>query len=82
LNASIVGRVVTAPVEAAVHGLLDAAAGRLEHPGYRQCRNRHRQARPSAEQLTKAQDHQGVATTQQQGEQAVGEDAADDAVRS
>jgi hypothetical protein len=27
------GRVVAAPVEASVHGVLDAAAGRLEHGG-------------------------------------------------
>jgi len=58
------GGVVAAAVEAPVDRLLDAAAGRLEHPGHGQGGGGHDQAGVAAEQLAQSQHHGGVATTQ------------------
>jgi len=75
------GGVVAAPVEAPVDRGLDAAAGRLEHPGDRQRRGGHDQAGLPAEELAEPQDHPGVTQAEQDREQPVGERAADDAVQ-
>jgi len=72
---------VAAPVEAPVDRLLDAAAGRLEHRRCGQGGGGHHQAGLAAEQLPQPQDHPGVAATQQQREQPVGQGAADDPVQ-
>jgi hypothetical protein len=75
------GGVVAAPVEAPVDRGLDPPAGRLEHRGHGQGRGRHHQGGIPAQQLTQPENHQGIATAQQQREQSVGERAADDAVQ-
>jgi hypothetical protein len=70
-----------APVEAAVHGGLDAAAGRLEGGGHGQGGRGHGQAGALGQQPAQAEHDGGVAQAEQDGEQAVGQGAADNAVQ-
>jgi hypothetical protein len=59
------GGVVATPVEPSVHGLLDAAAGRVEQCGHGQGRGGNHDARALREEPAQAQHHRGVATQQQ-----------------
>jgi hypothetical protein len=72
---------VATPVEPPIHDCLDAAAGRLEQRRDGQGGGRHHKGGLPLQELAQPEDHDGVAAAQQQGEQAVGQGAADDAVQ-
>jgi hypothetical protein len=75
------GHVVAAPVEAPVHRLLDAAAGRLEGRGHGQGGGGHREAGAVGQETAEPEDHRAVPEAEQDGEQPVGDGAADDPVQ-
>ena len=68
------GGVVAAPVEAPVHGLLDAAADRLEQGGHRQGGGGHCQARGAlpdrAQQLAEGENEAAITEAKHDGEVA------------
>ena len=75
------GHVVAAPVEAPVHRLLDAAAGRLEGRGHGQGGGGHREAGAVGQETAEPEDHRAVPEAEQHREQPVGDGAADDPVQ-